>query len=295
MQGGGQMGNQAQTTAQQRQLVLEKAKKEEQEADIEIEGKSKGKIDWLKLKHDILNGIIDEPVWRLDLRSVIIKFKNLMSQQHPGWRQILQNPWYKKGIPYLSSRTGTCRPKKKKGLPKSTSLPNLKEFYRHEKDYLEYNQWVDAKQHEEVDDMGKIISNHEPNPLRARVRANSYNAQYDLIEIQAIIDEPANDINQMHIEDDAKELDIQEEDLDFTIPDQEYYKSVMTPEAHEAIMKLLQRQRVQGVQKEDDKKNIADDKDSFNLQEVMELTLLHAQQLHVMKEDYEYVCFFLSI
>ncbi|KAJ3302619.1 hypothetical protein HDV03_004804 [Kappamyces sp. JEL0829] len=289
LQGGGAVDGNLPSTAQQLQLALQAAKVAQEQEESEMLAKSQ--LEWFKLKHSIIDGIIDDPSWRLDLRATIQEFKQLLSIQHPGWSEITKTPWHRKGMVYLSTRSGTCRPKRPMQHTRSASVPNLRLYYRHEKDVREYRKWVENRQNEQLDELGMIVSSHTPNPLRKRVRVNSFNAYFDLSDIQALPNEPENNIDQMHLDNQEKTdepEEPEEPEYDFSVPDMEYFKSIMSPEAREAIVRLVEGQKtMDNAKKSDEEQSAIDEKDTFKLEEVMELTLLHAQQLHVMKEDFE--------
>ena len=143
-------------------------------------------VSWILKKQAIIDGIIDQPPWRAQLRQRIHDFKLILQDQHPGWHQILTTPWIKKGIHYLSTRTGTCRLKKVAPLIRSTSLPDFRKYYLHESQIRSYMDWTLQKDQQKVDNRGMKVSFNSLNPFRnpsPRLRCNSVNARYEMTDI----------------------------------------------------------------------------------------------------------------
>lgn len=283
--------NQRASSVQSKASKLIKQALEQEEESRTISSKDASELEWIKCKQAILDGIIDEPMWRLELRDTIRKFKTLLNQRHPGWSTILYDPHSKTGVPYLSCKSGTCRPKRTQILRRSSSLLNFNHYYRQEKQVLHYFRWVEEKTL--LDERGIAISSNKPNPLRLHTRSNSSGALNNLEEVKSPdLQNSDNDIDQLHVREEMEEQVVvgQDEEDDFAnkdiVPDEKYFRSIMTPQAQEAILKLVEANRTMDLKLIRNKDQM-EDKNTFDLSEVMELTLLHAQQLHVMKGDFE--------
>ncbi|KAJ3321920.1 hypothetical protein HDV06_003786 [Boothiomyces sp. JEL0866] len=264
--------------------------------------------EWENLKQLIKDEILDELPWKRQARGIIRAFKLLLKKQHIHLQSILKDYLIRPfvnypNIVYLSTKSGTfIQPKKEFPLVRSVSLPDLNEFYKKEEQYIEYNNWLnDMNKSVEFDKFGNALedaSKTKPNPLRKHVRSNSFNCYYELNKSTTVSNNAnsANNINGLRVEgdDSSSEASIEsaDTDVDYEKKDEKYFKALLnTPDFSTAVNDFINRHSVISgnpiVNEEEMMQSFEESKETFNLKEVIELTLLHAQQLHNIQQEYE--------
>jgi hypothetical protein len=128
----------------------------------------KAKEAWLKLKAQV-HAYISPPECTTKSRYQVKELMKITKMIHTGWRKIMsdtmKNPFAKRQIPYLSTKTATIMYTKTSNLPipKSISLIDFREFH-------EYEEW-----HDEFMLYTRGQSGVTRNPLFKTTWTNSYN------------------------------------------------------------------------------------------------------------------------
>lgn len=108
--------------------------------------------DGYKLYREIQDSILDEPQWRIKLRTTLASFITILTRQHPGLQTVLNISFTGN---YLSARSGTCRPRRKHN--RAASLPSMKSIYKRLSDMQDYMKWKNVKDNPVLDDLGMIV------------------------------------------------------------------------------------------------------------------------------------------
>ncbi|KAI8895100.1 hypothetical protein BC833DRAFT_623343 [Globomyces pollinis-pini] len=273
--------------------------------DSNTKGQSDEDIAWYKLKDVIQATICNESEWRKDARQVLKAFKIILRKHNNGaeaWIKSLQvRPFLSpNSVVYLSGKSGSLLKRiKKLPLTRSLSFPNLTEFHRYERKRTEFQEWEKMQSQAMVDSFGLPVSkpsgeNTIPNPLRKGVWTNSYNCFFDIDGQLKKSFESENDINAEKLEEDAESCEstpsVTGDEDDYEDVDQKYYNAIMNSQGlQNSIAEILDQAKDKKpvVIQEKDLDTIDASKETFSLKEVIELTLLHAQQLHLVKTEFD--------
>ncbi|KAJ3270955.1 hypothetical protein HDV01_007285 [Terramyces sp. JEL0728] len=281
-----------------------------QEVDVESVRKTplakiQVKSEWENMKQVIKDEILDEPLWRKQTRGIIRAFKLLLKKQHIHLQSILKDyltrPFVQyPHLVYLSTRSGTfIQPKSEFPPVRSISVPDLTVFYKKEEEYKEYNAWLnDIRKSVEFDKFGNPIDDEfktKPNPLRKHVRANSSNCCYELSQSTTVSTNSSNNINALRVDEDTSSegsTESGDSDTDYEKKDEKYFKALLnTLDFSSAVNNFISKNSHQPgntVENEGDMIQKFDGaKETFTIKEVIELTLLHAQQLHSIQQEFE--------
>ncbi|KAJ3254875.1 hypothetical protein HK103_006771 [Boothiomyces macroporosus] len=263
--------------------------------------------EWEELKEAIRDEVLDEAPWRRQARGIICAFKLLLKKHHIHIQSILKDylnrPFAQyPNITYLSTKSGTfIQPKKEFPLVRSISEPDFSVFYKKEEQYKEYNEWLgNINKSVTFDKFGSPLedeSKKKPNPLRKHVRANSFHCYYELNQSTTVGNNAnsANNINAFRIDEDGSSdasIESTGTDVDYEKKDEMYFKALLnTPDFSSAVNNFINRHSTTienpVVNEEEMMQKIEESHETFTLKEVIELTLLHAQQLHHIQQEYE--------
>ncbi|KAI8929926.1 hypothetical protein BC831DRAFT_441618 [Entophlyctis helioformis] len=237
--------------------------------------------------------------------------------------QILQRPLPGPSprLQYLSTKTSTIVIRKRPfPIPRAISCHNFRELadYQQEMDSLreqEEARSLSKSRGPQVDEFGLEIENAAPdadlgdltslrmsNPL---LRSNSYNTlselgkraqlKHPLIKGRTEYDPDTYEVD-FEDEYDSDEMLSEDDDAsdDYSDIDEKYFKRFHQEDIQEVISSFFdthpnkerEMQADGKPQEEDVTQHIDTDKEFFTIQEVIELTLLHAQQMHILQSEY---------
>jgi hypothetical protein len=254
---------------------------------------------WDELKQDILENCLEEPEWRKTIRLTLRQFRKTLQKHFAGVSGVIQElirrpiPPTAPKLEYLSQRSGTIR-FHLKSFPKARALsvPNLSLFYKRNETVKAFQEWLEAEEKAvELDMYGVPLHQGDdkpPNPLLGRVRSNSTSLLLELgpnVQLSSSF-EMNNDINAGRVAVDPQSDTESEVGSNYTEKDEKAFKALLKDQnIQENLAKFLQDQTNEETARENNLDEL--EKETFDLQDVMELTLLHAQQLHVMKQTFE--------
>jgi hypothetical protein len=254
---------------------------------------------WDELRQNILESYLEEPEWRKTTRLRLRQFRKTLQQHFSGVTGIIQElirrplPSIAPKIEYLSQRSGTIR-YHHKPFPKARalSIPDLSIFYKRNETARAFQEWLEAEEKAvEVDMYGVPLHQGDekpPNPLLKRVRSNSTSILFDLgtnVQLSSAF-EMNTEINGGRVPLDAQSDTESEAESNYTEKDERAFKALLKDKKiQENLTKFLQDQTKEETARENNLDEL--EKETFDLQDVMELTLLHAQQLQVMKQTFE--------
>ncbi|KAJ3038756.1 hypothetical protein HDV00_000330 [Rhizophlyctis rosea] len=224
----------------------------------------------------------DSPSWRKKAKTQVRKFNHMLRDQYPSYETILgrahRRPFPQPVQPkYLSTQAGSIidRPKRIPNLRKSWSEIDLRVFHE---DTLDT----------ELQQLGKPRTPTDPLRMDERERER----ERGIWRAMAVQRERARSVSRgrsakrSYDDSDEEESD----DDDYSTFDERYMTEFDDEQMQETINQFIDEHPF-GPSEERDFSEIMNDvdgsKECFTLQDVMELTLLHAQQMQILQTEYE--------
>ncbi|KAI8910374.1 hypothetical protein EDD86DRAFT_205230 [Gorgonomyces haynaldii] len=260
---------------------------------------------WAQLRGEII-GYIATPEWMTAARKQVKQLQSKTAEHFSGFKRQLQAlklkplPSLFPHLPYLSTKTGTVITKiKPLPLTKSYSVPDFKSLHHHQQLKQEYDTYI--QEMEKIAEEGEGVK--PPNPLFKSTWSNSTNCISSLgrgakprrpVEKPDSADEgvaafPANDDmilqEESESDDDGKSVDDNYSDVDeklFTV-----LKKTADKQKQPAILNKTPYKSTEIESKTEDAMLNQVQEKQFTMDEVIELTLLHAQQIHILQDEYE--------
>ncbi|KAJ3415368.1 hypothetical protein HDV05_005105 [Chytridiales sp. JEL 0842] len=253
----------------------------------------------------------DQPSWMAKAKTLVDKFVSILKRHHPKalpkLSHLHKRPFRPPlNVKYLSSETKTLhlRTLAPPNMPQRWSLVDISKLD------------AEYRRQQQFSSMKSAIRNVEPRLQAgkyARLRCNSYNALHDfrhcaLVEpfgrkktqggaskdsfsVESLferskgnlgVDKPVARVNTGE-EADSETDSIAEEDSDF-----EYFTNMDPIAMNETVGKMLDMRKADvDTTGEEEAAMLNSKKGYFSLQDVMELTLLHAQQMQILQAEYE--------
>lgn len=256
----------------------------------------------------------DIPSWKKNPQDTMRKFGRILRQQHPNIEENLRiihaNPYYQSSSKYYSSKSDsfevrTLNKKEALGLRKSWSLLNLKSFKNRTGIQLDY-----------LDKTENIST--------GLVRTNSFNTRHDLKSAKirnpifnkfstqksrrssqksirnlngSSVFPPQNIINYFDAQCSSSEESSDDGDQNSEFDFKEILNGKEQTDLHNTIVKFFGAETLKwdSALNQPEGSSAQSSAAAFSMKDVMELTLLHAEQMQVLSSEYEYVLYNLGL
>ncbi|KAJ3011207.1 hypothetical protein HKX48_006972 [Thoreauomyces humboldtii] len=227
----------------------------------------------------------DRPSWKRAARELVRNFRNILQDCHPDFHNILgrlhRRPFPRRIQPlYLSEHTGSIdpRPRRLPNLRKSWSLPDLQLIARAE----DRGSTAEATQTlRRSNSFGAVHQFGRRYQIRQLFEEASMERHVAMEEQERYSDRNSENSE----EEDDRGMFTQEESMEGL----RYMADYDEEEMQEAVNRFMEERPMVFTDDapQDDEPTPAEKKVTFTLQEVMELTMLHGQQMQLLQFEYE--------